>query len=84
MNLKDLLVQMEMEQGKPIDKPTIPKVDPMEEVASFSDYQAIKEVANRVTSLIIGGPINLRYSSTVQEVREALLLLRGPMVGVVQ
>lgn len=58
------------------------EVDSLEEAIPWTNHQVIRVVTDKVISFINKGFSNLRDSFTIQEIREALLQLKGSMVDI--
>lgn len=65
-------------------EPITLKVDPIEEKALMVNHTLIRKATDREISFLAKGPTGLKDISAIQKIKQSLLLLRGPMEGIVQ
>lgn len=56
----------------------------MEQATSFFDHYTIKEAASKIIIFVTRGSFSLKDSLAIQGMRKALLLLKDPIMGIVQ
>lgn len=64
-------------------EPDIPKAKHLKDTAPLTDHQVIRAAIDKVISFIQKRPNNLRDPSSIQEIKESLLLLKGSMASIV-